>query len=349
MDNVKQVKVPQLRVCVSDICDKHCFYCRPRGESISTTKKINKLSADEFVYFINAVAKAGVSVIRFTGGEPMLNVDIYKIIKSVKNIPEVKEVSVVTKSGRLKDEAPLLKQAGLDSITISLDSLNNERLEMITGVNELDRMIEGIYTCREIGFPVRINTVILKDVNDDEVEEFINFVGKLGPGTWKLIDYMILPSKFSIDKNMKYFLNLNETILPRLRKLGKESKAKFSIQAGGLGSPMPEFIMTNGVHVIVRDSTIGSHYSDICKTCNLYPCQDAIMALRLTADGKLQRCLYRDDNLIDLKLYDKEVELNQIIKKVLNTYIFSEFYLKAWQPIQIRNRRKTATKGRKEI
>jgi hypothetical protein len=146
------------------------------------------------------------------------------------------------------------------------------------------------------------------------------------------MDYMMLPKQFEIDKNIKYFLNLNDTILPRLRKLGKESKVKFSTQAGGLGTPMPEFIMPNGVKVIVRDSTIGSHYGDICKTCNLYPCQDGIMALRLTVNGKLQRCLYRDDNLIDLRPYDKKTHLNPTIQKVLNTYIFSEFYPKAWLP-----------------
>jgi cyclic pyranopterin phosphate synthase len=326
----KQVKMPQLRVCVSYICDKHCFYCRPEGEGISTTKKINRLSTDEFIYFINAIAKAGVSIIRFTGGEPMLNKDIYKIIKSVKSIPEVKEVSMVTRSLMLKDEANLLKQAGLDSITISLDSLNEEKLKMITKVNGLDRMIEGAYACKDIGLPVKINTVILKGVNDNEVEDFINFVGKLGPGTWKLIDYMMLPMQFGTNKSIKYFLNLNDTILPLLHKLGKESKAKFSTQAGGLGTPMPEFITPNGVKVIVRDSTIGSHYGDICKNCNLYPCQDGIMALRLTVNGKLQRCLYREDNLIDLRPYDKKTHLNQTIQKVLNTYMFSEFYPKAW-------------------
>lgn len=342
------MKIPQLRVCVSDICNKHCFYCRPKGESVSTKKKINKLSADELIYFINAIAKAGVSVIRFTGGEPMLNKNIYKIIRSVKNIPGIREVSMVTRSLKLKDEVPLLKRAGLDSITISLDSLNKDILKRITGVNGLDRMIEGAYACKNAGLPVRINTIILKVVNDDEVQDFINFVGELGPGTWKLIDYMILPHQFYNDKNMKYFLNLNETIIPQLRKLGKGSKAKFSTQAGGLGSPMPEFIMPNGVNVIVRDSTIGSHYGDICKTCNLFPCQDAIMALRLTSDGKLQRCLYRKDNLIDLRLYDKEKQLNQAIKEALNTYLSSEFQNNAWHPSKVISRTKTHTKGGKK-
>lgn len=339
--------IPQLRVCVSDICDKHCFYCRPKGESVSTEKKINKLNADELIYFINAIVKAGVSVIRFTGGEPMLNKDIYKIIKLVKNIPEVREVSMVTRSLKLKDETSLLKQAGLDSITISLDSLNKDILKRITGVNGLDRMIEGAYACKNAGLPVRINTIILKDVNEDELGDFIHFIGELGPGTWKLIDYMIIPDQFYTDKNMKYFLNLSETIVPQLRKLGKESKAKFSTQAGGLGSPMPEFIMPNEVNVIVRDSTIGSHYGDICKTCKLFPCQDAIMALRLTSDGKLQRCLYREDNLIDLRICDKEKRLNNAINDALNTYISSEFKAHAWCPDKVINITKIPTKGGK--
>lgn len=324
------MKIPQLRVCITEVCDKKCFYCRPEGEGCASINREEKLSADDFIFLINAVVKEGVSVIRFTGGEPMLNKEIYKIIRAVRQMNGVKDISIVTRSLKLKEQALLLKDAGLNSITVSLDSLNRERLKEITKIDLLDKLVEGIKTCSDIGLPLKLNTVIMKGINDDEVDDFIQFAGSIENVDWKLLDYMLLPKQFYEDPSNKYFLDLS-SILPKLRELATEEV--IDTQEGGLGIPMPTFKVKNGVKIYVKDSTIGNHYGDTCINCRNFPCQDGIMALRLTADGKLQRCLYREDNLLDLKPYINTInpELGRLINEAVNTYKNSIFYPNAWQ------------------
>lgn len=326
------MKIPQLRVCVTEVCDKKCFYCRPEGEGCASIEKDEKLSTNNFIFLINEIVKGGVNVIRFTGGEPMLNKDIYKIIKAVRAMEGVKDISIVTRSLKLKEQAPLLKEAGLDSITISLDSLNKEKLKEITKVDLLEKLVDGINVCSEIGLPIKLNTVIMKGVNDDEIENFIEFAGTIKNVDWKLLDYMLLPKQFIEDSDNHFFLNLTN-ILPRLRELTIEET--IDTQAGGLGIPMPTFTMKGGAKIFVKDSTVGNHYGDTCVNCQHFPCQDGIMALRLTTDGKLQRCLYREDNLIDLKPYIKndENKLQNLIQEALNTYKYSEFKSQAWNKL----------------
>jgi len=95
---------------------------------------------------------------------------------------------------------------------------------------------------------------------------------------------------------------------------------------------MPTFQMPNGVLVYLKDSTIGNHYGDVCETCPNFPCQDGIMALRLTCDGKLQRCLYRDDNLVDLMQFKNKHDTQKAILSVLETYKNAKFIPHAWKP-----------------
>jgi cyclic pyranopterin phosphate synthase len=172
----------------------------------------------------------------------------------------------------------------------------------------------------------------MKGINDSpsDLLPFIEFAGKYGPADWKLLDFMVLPNQYTnIDKT--FFVNLSE-IKETLKNIGVSNKDEFSVQAGGLGSPMLKIEMKNGVNVYIKDSTVGSHYATFCKSCNYFPCQDAIMALRLTANGSLQKCLYREDNLISLKPILKDtILLNRVIKDVVEEYKSSTFIKNAWK------------------
>ncbi|MCG3165647.1 MAG: GTP 3',8-cyclase [Bacteroidia bacterium] len=325
------MKIPHLRVCVTEICDKKCFYCRPEGEGCASIEKEAKLSANDFIFLMGEIVKAGVTSIRFTGGEPMLHKDIYKMIKAVNEMDGVKDISIVTRSLKLSEQAPLLKEAGIDSVTISLDSLNKDKLKEITKVDLLDKLLAGIKVCNEIGLPVKLNTVVMKDINDNEIVDFINFISTLNNIDWKLLDYMQLPKQFIEDTENAFFMNLTE-VFPQLRKFAIHEEIE--TQAGGLGIPMPTFTMKNGAKISVKDSTVGNHYGDTCNNCPLFPCQDGIMALRLTADGKLQRCLYREDNLLDLRPYinTNDPQLRLLIDEALITFKESKFHPQAWHP-----------------
>lgn len=104
------------------------------------------------------------------------------------------------------------------------------------------------------------------------------------------------------------------------------------LSTGGLGTPMPRFLMPNDVTVLVKDATIGTWYGDVCHECRNYPCQDAIMAPRLTSDGFLQRCLIRSDNLVDISAMSAYGVVDELISTVLKTYRNAEYHPEAWKP-----------------
>ncbi len=322
-------KIPQIRIVVTDYCDKKCFYCRPSGEAITKSNKHEILTTKEILTIVESLSLNGVSIVRITGGEPLLHPDIFEIIKKIKRI---KEVSLVTRSKDLKNKAIYLKEAGLDSITVSIDSLNKVKSKDILGVDILDDLIDGVNACYKLKIPIKINTVIMKGINDspNDLFPFIEFAGKYGPADWKLLDFMVLPNQYTkIDKT--FFVNLSE-IKKTLKNIGVSNKDEFSVQAGGLGSPMLKIKMKNGVNVFIKDSTVGSHYAAFCETCKYFPCQDAIMALRLTPNGDLQKCLYRENNLVSLKpILNDSVLLNKVSKEIIEQYKNSKFIKNAWQ------------------
>lgn len=331
---MNQNKIPQLRICLTERCDKKCFYCRPTGEAIHITDKVTELDFNKLISIIKVAVEKGITVVRLTGGEPMLYPNIYKLICTIKQIEGIREVSLVTRSKNLNSEAEKLKNAGLDSITISIDSLNKDVLKKITGIDLLDDIILGTKKCFQVGLPVKINTVIMRGINDseDSINEFIEFICQFHTITWKLLDYMVLPNQTKQLSNTSYFVNLNE-VKSLLLKSAKSVGTKFSTQAGGLGSPMNNIKVKEGVTVQIKDSTIGSHYFKECEQCLFFPCQDAIMALRLTSNGYLQKCLYRNDNLIDLNpILDNNQLLENSIEEALTFYKQSRFIANAWKP-----------------
>lgn len=322
-------KLPQLRVCITEACDKKCFYCRATGEACPSIVSPSRLSTAALLRLISALAASGIKVVRLTGGEPMLNRDVYTIIAAIRAIPGIEHVSLVTRSLNLASEVGQLKHAGLSSITVSLDSLRFDRLKGITNVDMLDALLSGIHQCRTLGLPLTINTVVMKGVNDDEIEDFLRYVINLGETTMKFLDYMTLPGQYC-DSDTDFFLNLS-TIIPRIRQWA--TGERISTQTGTLGIPMPTFFLPNGASVCIKDSTAGNHYGNVCGGCPRYPCQDGIMALRLTSDGKLQRCLYRNDNLLDLAAGDAHGEqFKARIEAALRTYKTAFFRPRAWKP-----------------
>lgn len=328
------MKTPQLRVCLTDACDKQCFYCRSSGESSEPRSEGGIVSADQFIYLINAIVESGVRVVRLTGGEPMLHSDVYKIISVVRKNGGVEHLSIVTRSRHLKQQAKRLQDSGIDSITVSLDSLDRENLARITQVDILNSLKEGIEECYNIGLPITLNTVLMKGINEHEIEEFLDYVDSL-PGTcWKILDYMMLPGDGNDCLTNRYYLRPS-TIVSRISARSVGSYIRY--QEGGLGIPMEEFKLASGSSVVVKDSTVGNHYCHNCFDCSYFPCQDGIMALRLTSRGRLQRCLYRHDNLIDLSpnvgLLQEE-ELKQQIKKQLRLFQNSIFLRGTWRPIE---------------
>ena len=163
--------IEYLRLSLTERCTLKCAYCRA-GEGLCPKK--NELTADEFLRIVRAMASVGIRKVRLTGGEPMLRRDLMEIISGIRSIDGIEEITMTTNAQHLPGQSAALKQAGLDRLNISLDSLKPERYQSITGGGSLGRVLTGIDEAISAGFvPMKLNAVLLRGVNDDETDDFI--------------------------------------------------------------------------------------------------------------------------------------------------------------------------------
>ena len=169
--------IRDLRVSLTDRCNFRCFYCLPHGEPPMAEKE-QMLSFEEIEYVCDVFVELGIEKIRLTGGEPMMRRDIEQIIFKLAQLKDrgLSDLALTTNGYFLPHRAQSLKDAGLDRITISLDSLKRDVFRVMTGVDVLDRVMEGIAAAKQAGLdPIKINAVIVRGHNEDEVADFAAF------------------------------------------------------------------------------------------------------------------------------------------------------------------------------
>lgn len=325
----KMTKIPHLRICVTEKCDRRCLYCRPGGEICRTIDK-KEMSLRQIFQLVEIMARHGITQLKITGGEPLIRNDIPKMIQLLNSIPGIESVEMVTRSPRAGKLARQLKEAGLSYLDFSLDSLNPFIFFRITKNGRLDALLQAIKICHREGLRLKFNMVVIKSVNDGAIPDMVEFAGRYG-AILKLLDLMNMPGESHFLAN--YYVPFDEIT----KELARKAKSQnIVIPPGGCGTPMPRFEMPNGAVVIVKDARIGTWYSDVCIECENFPCQDAIMALRLTSDGYLQRCLLRDDNLIDLLSLVENMEsqetIDAAVETALRTYNDAVYHEEAWKP-----------------
>ncbi|MDO4572414.1 MAG: GTP 3',8-cyclase MoaA [Clostridia bacterium] len=163
--------ITYLRLSVTERCTLRCAYCR--AEEGACPKRA-ELSAESLVRIVRAAAALGVEKLRVTGGEPMLRRDLLDILRGARETPGIREINMTTNAQHLPGRAAALKAAGLDRLNISIDSLRPERYDKLTGGGALDAVLRGIDEALEAGFaPLKLNAVLLRGVNDDELDDFI--------------------------------------------------------------------------------------------------------------------------------------------------------------------------------
>ena len=189
IDNYGRI-AKKLRISVTDRCNMRCGYCMPKDNTkwFDTTEV---LSFDEIIRLSSIFANLGVEKIRLTGGEPLVRPSIENLIKSIAKIGNIKNIGLTTNGLLLQEKVEALKSSGLDSVNISLDSFKEDRFKMMTGVNGLDKVVNSIQKAKDVGFDVKINTVVVRGWNDDEVVEFANFARRTGI-TVRFIEFMPL-------------------------------------------------------------------------------------------------------------------------------------------------------------
>ena len=173
MDKYNRV-INYIRISVTDKCNLRCKYCV--NENFPHIPHPEILRYEEIIRFVKLCAELGVTKVRLTGGEPLIKQDIEFLLKEINQIEGINDMSLTTNGVFLGEKIHRLKEAGLKRVNISLDSLKPERFAYITGVDAYDRVLESISLAKDLGLnPVKINTVMIKGFNDDEILDFARF------------------------------------------------------------------------------------------------------------------------------------------------------------------------------
>jgi cyclic pyranopterin phosphate synthase len=288
-----------LRISVTDRCNLRCIYCMP-PEGVPRIPHSEILSYEEIQTVVRAAAELGINMIRLTGGEPLVRAELPELVRMLSQIEGIEELSLTTNGVFLKKYALELKQAGLSRVNVSLDTLKADKFRYITRLGELQGVLEGIEAAKEAGFePVKINTVIMRGINDDEVLDFARMTYEYG---WHIRFIELMPFK-----GVAQFVPSIE-LRQHISLLGNLEPCPPNSIGGSIG------ITGNGPAMYYRlagaKGTIGFitplTETSFCSRCN---------RMRLTSDGKLRPCLLREDE-IDLKLPLRSDEIGAPMKEL---------------------------------
>jgi len=294
MKDVYGREIEYLRLSVTQNCNLRCIYCAPEDCRADNTKCGSILSPKEMGTVVKALAGLGIKKVRITGGEPLLRPDIYEIVSHISSITGIDDISMTTNGICLKKAARKLKESGLMRLNISIDSLRKEKFAYLTGGGNIEDVLDGIKTALNEGLsPVRLNTVLIKGVNDDEVDDFIALTENL-PLDVRFIELMPI-GNFGEDNADR--IVYNDSIIekrPWLIPCDVENK----------GHPA-RYYRIEGFKGRVGFISPMSH--KFCRYCN---------RIRLTCDGKLLPCLGSNEeiNILDV-LRNKPDELVDILSK----------------------------------
>ena len=266
--------IHDLRISLTDRCNFRCFYCLPNGEP-PLARKATILTFEEIVHLSEIFVFLGIEKIRLTGGEPMLRRNIETLIKKLSKLkPQLKDLALTTNGFDIPQRAKALKDAGLDRMTISLDTLDTRRFRKITGSDSLAQVFDAIEAAKTHGFdPVKINAVVVRGVNDDELVDFARFA-RSTEVEMRFIEYMPLDSghDWSRDKvvpGREIFEKINAVYPLKLKSAtrGSETAWKYEFADGVPG----------GIGIIAPVTEM------FCGQCS---------RIRLTADGQIRTCLF---------------------------------------------------------
>lgn len=280
--------IHDLRISLTDRCNFRCFYCLPNGEP-PLARKDTILTFEEIEYLADIFVSLGIEKIRLTGGEPLIRKDVPKLVmKLAKLKPRLKDIALTTNGFDFPRHAKNLKDAGLDRVTLSLDSLDHEKFLDITGVDALDKVYASIEAAKQFGFePVKVNACVVRGRNDDELVDFARFARDYGI-SMRFIEFMPLDSGHEWSREMVvsgreihaainavYPLKLKET------SRGSETSWKYSFTDSDANSGDGEI----GIIAPVTEM--------FCGACS---------RIRLTADGQIRTCLFSttEHNLRDV-------------------------------------------------
>ena len=290
-----QRKISYIRVSVTDRCDFRCVYCM--SEDMEFLPKKDVLSLEELDRLCNTFIDLGVKKLRITGGEPLVRKNIMQLFSNLGNKigQGLEELTLTTNGSQLARYAKDLFDNGVKRINVSLDSLDKNKFKKITRIGDLDKVVKGIMAAKNAGLKIKINTVALKGINDNEILDLVKWCGE---NKFALTFIEVMPMGEIGEKRIDQYMPLTE-----VRSL---IQTRYSIADDPLKTGGP----AKYVHCHETNQKIGfitplTH--NFCETCN---------RVRITCTGKMYMCLGQEDKE-DLKIPLRESENNDLLKKVI--------------------------------
>ena len=288
-------KISYVRVSVTDRCDFRCTYCM--SEDMEFLPKKDVLSLEELDRLCNTFIDLGVKKLRITGGEPLVRKNIMQLFSNLgKKLGQgLEELTLTTNGSQLDRYAKDLFDNGVRRINVSLDSLEKKKFKKITRIGDLDKVINGIMVAKKAGLKIKINTVALKGINDNEILNLVNWCGE---NKFSLTFIEVMPMGEIGEKRSDQYMPLTE-----VKSL---IQTKYSLTEDSLRTGGP----ARYVHCHETDQKIGfitPHTHNFCELCN---------RVRITCTGEMYMCLGQQDKA-DLKSPLRKSENDQLLKDVI--------------------------------
>lgn len=271
--------VDYLRISITDRCDFRCVYCM--AEEMTFLPRAQLLTLEEIEFIAQAFAELGVKKIRITGGEPLVRNGVLSLLNNLGKLSQLDELVMTTNGSRLEEMAQGLKDAGIKRLNISLDTLKVDKFKEITRTGDLNKVLKGIQRAKSVGFKrIKLNAVILKHRNHDEVIDLVQFSVDSGIDI-SFIEEMPLGVVGEHDRMETYYPS---------DQIQRDLETIFDLQAISDKTGGPSVYH----RIVGTDSRVGfisPHSHNFCSTCN---------RVRLTVEGRLLLCL-GNEHSIDLK------------------------------------------------
>ena len=281
------------RISLTDKCNLRCVHCMPEDKVYENNLINDTLSFNDYKFIINGLSQVGIKKIKFTGGEPLLYPHLIELIKYAHYECNIDDISITTNGIGLNEIAYELKRSGLKSVNISLDSLKSYKYKSITRGGNLTDVLKSINRCLELGIKVKINCVVIKRFNDDEVYDFIEMANYY-PIDVRFIELMPLGEGEYFYENGYFNISNFINDIDELYKIEDEKgstarlyQAKYAKGRIGIITPIS---------------------CQFCNTCN---------RIRITSDGKIKLCLHSNEET-DIRYYlNKPMIFKEVLKEII--------------------------------
>ena len=288
-----------LRISVTDRCNLRCTYCMP--EEVTFRDKSELLTFEEITHFVRVAAPLGIDKIRLTGGEPLMRRDLHQLVKMLVPIPGIRDIGVTTNGILLAQQAPLLHDAGLNRLNVSLDTLDRDRFHALTRRDGLDRILEGLQVAKKVGFErIKLNAIAIRGVTDVDAVPLARYALE-NDFELRFIEYMPIGAETWEREKVFFAHEILETLEAEFGPI--DPAENYDPRA-----PAMDFVYRNNGRKV---GIIASVSRPFCRSCN---------RIRLTAEGKLRNCLFAL-NEVDVRpllreTIDDEALRDQIRKNV---------------------------------